>query len=1212
MNNKDTLDRIKQYIEDGELSFLIGAGFSRNVNKEAYLLWGDLLKDAIWKMFGSGNRATREKKVITKAEKEHGYLGIASMMVNKAGYHEIIDTYIESKIPYLKTIRNKPTLVLNGNHLPNVVNSECHTLLKKLNIQNIYTFNYDNALEYFLGDESKTENEEEITKLESEAKTLRTNLCELRSKEASLIENYEELKKYNNGSKEDGTVEKSLENTKAEGELEEDLKQVKEDIKNNRERIKEVNNNIETRKLKRKTFYNVVKDSYDISLSAKRKSIYKIHGSLRETVDSDYGFDGDNHTQYIITQEDYDNYNEKHGAFVSMMRIDLLRSRFCIMGVSGGDANFLAWINWVKDVLDKTQARSGSNEKHQSYFVYSNSDNMPKDMLLMLKNHFIEPVILKDYFPDSRTDEERIKSFLEYIQPMSNNDSSRFADLWREIEAPRVRQKTIKPINELTANELLKLSGLYMFNKPQSIIQYSARNVQSANYFYLREDASITERMIYAAALQSTLMPIDLTCEMKDLEQMAKEKEPGIRDIFYSACRRMVLLNNRYKYNKKLIKGDLYTNLLLNLYNYQFPSTADILKLSKKSGLDYIRQYSLLKLISSDADFLWECEAKDFNSPQELVLAVDWLKYFGFNNTSLNKSADDFKHQWNLFSLYDYCQAYLAAMKRKKEINTYGSLSNTFYFDAFTSDIINAAILLNSFIELGICFAGNSVVSDDEWLEIVRALKERYTNALVFYTLVRGSNDKVIKTVAQEMMYNEKSRVFLKDILNNIIKSIVANDTPDAYKGKMALFASEILPAVKTNSWSTLLITNAEKILDIADSFGEFSEQTKGMYSFVSKSLEYIEGTELKLRLLDRLFEIDELDDRFESHYNLMAISARKKLNKKAFSSHIEKMVSFAEKVRKANSRQGYYIILNLLILVNKKQKHVLLEILEERALDDAFMTNVYVAHIKDYPQLIKSFKEKYLNRQDLWHTGISDKHVSIGSGSVDVAMIDDYLHFNEAEVRIIYDDLKMFIGKINSIFLRERGNFEDKGWLSSENNFREQVMDMRLFVHNHHKQLSKLDDFEEVNDMIIKSYERCFFDKSIYQLIADDEIYRAIKRIIVESRMNGIEHYRLEYEQIIGRIITKDSKELSVAFRHISSSIINNSGFFNTEDFQKLLDAVLKVYAPYFDTTKAVNWDLKGCQKEIAERSLVVIADTIKKWGKTDEFWNNYKKVFQ
>lgn len=137
------LDNIKKYIEEGEMSFLIGAGFSRNVNKKAYLLWGDLLKDAAWKLFGDGTKGSKAKKqkVLEKAEKEIGYLGLASLLVKESGYHEAIDTYIESKTPYLKTIDGKMVLMLNGVQLKHPVSSDCHNLLKQLDIQNIYTFN---------------------------------------------------------------------------------------------------------------------------------------------------------------------------------------------------------------------------------------------------------------------------------------------------------------------------------------------------------------------------------------------------------------------------------------------------------------------------------------------------------------------------------------------------------------------------------------------------------------------------------------------------------------------------------------------------------------------------------------------------------------------------------------------------------------------------------------------------------------------------------------------------------------------------------------------------------------------------------------------------------------------------------------------------------------------------------------------------------------
>ena len=35
------------------------------------------------------------------------------------------------------------------------------------------------------------------------------------------------------------------------------------------------------------------------------------------------------------------------------MRISLLKDAYCIIGFSCDDPNFLLWINWVKDIVDR-------------------------------------------------------------------------------------------------------------------------------------------------------------------------------------------------------------------------------------------------------------------------------------------------------------------------------------------------------------------------------------------------------------------------------------------------------------------------------------------------------------------------------------------------------------------------------------------------------------------------------------------------------------------------------------------------------------------------------------------------------------------------------------------------------------------------------------------------------------------------------------------
>lgn len=1214
MEQTTILDDIKRYIEEGEISFLIGAGFSRNVNKEAYPLWGELLKDAIWNLFGSGNRSKQEKKVREKAEKQYGYLGVASMMVKKAGFHEAIDTYIESKTPFLKTVDGKPYLFLEGKRMAHSVTQTCHILLKNLDIHNIYTFNYDNALEYFLGDEARMELENEIERQENEIESINKDIQNLQEIEGKQKEKLDFLNQSceNAGAKD--TVMQEGSDTNGE-KLKEQHQKTQDEIDEKKKKSRDMRVSLENNKLKRKTFYNVVKDAYKISLSSTQKNIYKIHGSLRESKDAEYGFDGDSHTQYIITQEDYDTYHERHEAFVNMMRIDLLRNRFCIMGVSGGDANFLTWINWVKDVLDKTKDREKqeSKKQHQSYFVYSGSKDMPEDMMLMLKNHYIQPVILKDLFPSGKDDEERITLFLEYLQPLRTEETSRFTELWNKITVPRGRDKKAKAVSGEVGKELLLLSKKHRFHKPQSAVHYVAKDVQFAGDYYLKDNTALPERQVFAAALQCSMLPLDLTCNMKDLGQMDKEKDKRVGEVFHDTFRRSVVMQAITGNVKSILCGDAYSKILFGLYNYEFPSVEDIALIDGNGGIAFVRRCALLHLIGKDVTQTSSCEATDFISPQELVLATDWLKYLGYKNPTLYMKAEDYKNQNRLFSLYDYCQAYLAAMRKKEEINTYGNVSETVYLDKFTSDVINGATLLNSFIELGICFAGHSLLSDQEWLELVKALKKRYTEALVFYTLARGSKDKVIKLVAQEMMYDEQSRKKLGQVMKRIIPSLNADTTPVTLKAKMATFAAEILPAVDVRGWSRLFIANTEKILDLADQSNGYSDIAKSLYHFVADAIEYVSAKDLKLKLLKRILEKDTIDNRFDSHYNSLVISARKGLTMKDFSPLNDLLLEFAKKAMDGKSQQGCFIVMNLLLLADKERKKIVLALLEERALYDAFMTDGYVANVKDYPEMLKEFKGKLLQRDDLWHTGIMKDGVGVGGGNVKIGLLDRYLHYDEAEVLVIYENLKMYLGMIEKLLEREGQSDIDKGWMSFENTFREIAMDMVLFVHKHQKQLAKQDDLGAIQNKLKKVYERCFWGKSIYELIADDEIYKAVRRIMIETELFGIEKYRLEYEQLIGRIITKETTELGIAFRHVSWAMRHYFKFFDNEDFKKLFAAVLNVYEAYFTTTgkKQQPWDLIGSQKEIAEKCLVDISKTLLSWGCKDDFWNGYKRVF-
>jgi len=72
-----------------------------------------------------------------------------------------------------------------------------------------------------------------------------------------------------------------------------------------------------------------------------RRRIIKLHGSFPSQ------------RPFIFTEEDYRTYPERFAPFVNTVRQSLLENVFCLIGFSGSDPNFLHWIGWVRDMLDR-------------------------------------------------------------------------------------------------------------------------------------------------------------------------------------------------------------------------------------------------------------------------------------------------------------------------------------------------------------------------------------------------------------------------------------------------------------------------------------------------------------------------------------------------------------------------------------------------------------------------------------------------------------------------------------------------------------------------------------------------------------------------------------------------------------------------------------------------------------------------------------------
>lgn len=90
--------------------------------------------------------------------------------------------------------------------------------------------------------------------------------------------------------------------------------------------------------------YETVNYPSDLA-QAKSPRLVKLHGTIGVT------------EHLIFTEEDYRAYPSKYAAFVNFARQVCIEKDLCLLGFSGSDPNFLAWIGWVRDHL-KNQSRN--------------------------------------------------------------------------------------------------------------------------------------------------------------------------------------------------------------------------------------------------------------------------------------------------------------------------------------------------------------------------------------------------------------------------------------------------------------------------------------------------------------------------------------------------------------------------------------------------------------------------------------------------------------------------------------------------------------------------------------------------------------------------------------------------------------------------------------------------------------------------------------
>lgn len=287
----EAIDIIKDYKKKNQLSLVVGAGLSKNVSQK-FLDWKELLNDMIIEMykneieaFFQSNTFPRKSKSICVKEKideiinREGYLQLASEYIKRKGFREAIDVYIEERTPYLSNVKGIDVVQCGGSIGKEVIvdNSpdfEVHkAILRCCNWNNIYSFNYDNCLEY-IGDSDKCEEirtkiqtiENVIGSLENNKKELETTIKNIkRSSDGELS-----TEKKDNGKKikdNEGLNDNEI------------IQNIEDKLGGIIKKISEKKADLVKHQIQEANIYAVVRTSWELSLR-KNKTIIKLHGDI--------------------------------------------------------------------------------------------------------------------------------------------------------------------------------------------------------------------------------------------------------------------------------------------------------------------------------------------------------------------------------------------------------------------------------------------------------------------------------------------------------------------------------------------------------------------------------------------------------------------------------------------------------------------------------------------------------------------------------------------------------------------------------------------------------------------------------------------------------------------------------------------------------------------------------------------------------------------
>lgn len=1026
MDYSNLLQKLRAKLGNNQMSVMVGSGFSKNVSP-LFPTWYELLLDLMRAQYGA--ELSREyynlPPIKRKQHKEEQYIDIRfKELLRQKGYLQVVSdyirehsiesiaTYIEKRTPYVHQERSQ--ILLSMGEIQKSLDFEdldLHRALIGLGWNNIYTTNYDHLLDICVSEQLPNDLRNEIQLLEKEVASL---LLEYSNFEKSLSEIEVKIYEQENNIGIQGTDGMTTSKPDDLEELREKRDKINTQLRNLERQASLKSSQIDKKEKLLNDCFTIVTEASKLKIK-RNKNIIKLHGSLRtpkQIENFEFGFDGDHKCQYIISQEDYDQYPHLHEPFTQLMRISLLQESFCLVGFSADDPNFIAWITWVRDVLQRGN-KKGEPKEVKIYLIDVNNDKISPDRLLFFENHNIKRIPLQDEslqgllasFMEKETGQPTYKDYLSaFVSFLADDDNaepmipladtthiSEWQDIWKDRttlrseprQDPEKVQENLRRLKALATP--IYIPDIRYTDTQLSFIQfydnYRLRRYDAKKSSKLKAGINPAEMKLLAFAFKDSMLPLDYAFHP---EMKAEFLKSGNNKIIMEEA---VGLSNALTGGKKS-PDNMGEKIYQLAFNFKFRQLKKKLDQWDAQGIEILQKAGLLSLWDKSKTGSY---TKTMLSPQHqiepeiclylnelLICNSDWhsqkkLKQIvtAYSKQGFTQLSDNFKYLKN--SLKPTFQ----------KIETLGSGRYSISRDDDHWEKVRSEVTTVRFLYL-MLYSGTQLshtqtlhLKATEWLELMSNAYEIYPEAILFYSLQVSERDFCVR-IAQEYVSNQKISQQVKNrIAVNLFAAI--RSAPERMGDNIISFLSTFLIVVPPEVWQYRFMKEWNRNVS---NRAAFREQHRNPFAkLVYAAANYMEDKHLLLQLISDCLSATinqnkeiQLDYTYyiQRNYYYTRIS-RDDDDFGIIDETISKITGTISEKR----LNCFYVLANLNILLTQEQKNEIkkvLALLDFTKISDSRFWEVAIYIADGDVLLIEKVKSVVLISSKLWDTGYRGK----------------------------------------------------------------------------------------------------------------------------------------------------------------------------------------------------------------------------------------------